>query len=201
MSIYLLTDERPVSELLELLEPLLKVGLKWIQLRNKRANANEIYETALALIPLIERYKAHLIVNDHLDVAYDLQLGVHLGMDDGDPVYARRLLGKEAIVGITIHNHIERAYQYADVATYVGVGPIFHTNTKKDAKPVIHLNGLEEVVRMSPLPVVAIGGIDRHNIQSVARVAPRHIALCSAICAAAEPIKEWHHLCTLVGKK
>ena len=152
----------------------------------------------MALKPLIERYEAKLIINDHLDVAYDLKLGVHLGMDDGDPVYARKILGKDAIVGITIHNYIEIAHQYADIATYVGVGPIFHTTTKKDAKEVIHPTGLEKVIQKSPLPVVAIGGIDQHNIQSVARIGPRHIALCSAICAASDPVEKWRQLCALI---
>lgn len=166
----------------------------WVQLRNKRIHKNEVYRLARRLKPLIQRYGAHLIINDHLEVAHELQLGVHLGVDDGDPVQARRLLGPDSIIGITIHNDIERAHRYAGVATYVGVGPVFHTTTKADTKSVLGIEGLEEVLAHSPLPVVAIGGIQMHNIESVIHTKPAHIAVCSAICSASDPLVAWRHL-------
>jgi thiamine-phosphate pyrophosphorylase len=188
MSLYLITDIRSDSELISMLTPLLKNGLRWIQIRNKHATSKEIEKTARILLPHILKNNATLIINDHLDIALRLHVGVHLGRTDGDPVHARKVLGPNAIIGITIHDDLQYAHLHKDIASYVGVGPVFLTKTKLDTQSVLGTERLKQVVQSSPLPVVAIGGINNSNIDSVAQACPTHIAVCSAICSAKNPL-------------
>ena len=194
MDIYLITDNRSKTALQSLLSPLLDHGLRKVQLRNKFIPISEIQKKIESLLPLFEQYDAELIINDHLDLASQFGTGVHLGMSDGDPVLARKLLGPKATIGITIHDHIERAIQYQSVATYVGVGPVFPTSTKRDAKAVLGVERLTEVVNESPLPVVAIGGIQIHTVKNLLVPHPKYIAVCSAICSAKNPLKAFLNL-------
>lgn len=188
MSLYLITDTRSDLELIALLKPLLENGLRWVQLRNKMAKPKEIEKTAHAILPYIKTHNATLIINDHLDVAQRLNLGVHLGRSDGNPIHAREILGPKAIIGITIHDDIKFANKHKDIASYVGVGPIFSTTTKPDACATLGLDRLQQVVQSSLLPVVAIGGINTNNIEAVAYSKPQKIAVCAAICSAKDPL-------------
>ena len=140
-----------------------------------------------------------LIINDRLYVAHRLGVGVHLGMDDANPTVARRLRGANACIGLTIHDHIELAKEYQDCVDYVGVGPIFATQTKKDAKKVLGVQVLHEICRSSPLPVVAVGGIQLHNAAQVVAAQPAGIAVCSAVCSAVDPYQSARRLCQLWG--
>ena len=194
MDIYLITDNRSKTALESLLRPLLDHGLKKVQLRNKSILVSEIQEKIEFLLPLFEQYDAELIINDHLDLAYQFGIGVHLGMSDDDPVLARKRLGPKATIGITIHDHIERAMQYSAVATYVGVGPVFPTSTKLDAKAVLGVERLTEVIKESPLPVVAIGGIQINTVKDLLVPHPKYIAVCSAICSAENPLQAFQSL-------
>lgn len=187
MQIYLITDSRLAKKQYDMLHPLLDEGLEWVQLRNKNASLSDLEKTIETILPLIHSYQANLIINDHLTLAHQYQIGVHLGMDDEDPNEARKILGSEATIGITIHNELVRAQKYAQVASYVGVGPIFATQTKLDTKAVLGIESLRTITKMSPLPVVAIGGISISNIRDVLTAQPQFIAVCGAICAAENP--------------
>ena len=189
MHIYLITDNRSRHQLLPLLSPLLDHGLKKIQLRNKRSSLDEIQRNVDHILPVILSYQAELIINDHVSVAHQFGLGVHLGLSDGDPVAARALLGQQATIGITVHDDLERIHQYKDIASYVGVGPVFPTKTKLDTQKVIGTQRLAEVVEESSLPVVAIGGINTTNYRRLQKPLPKHIAVCSAICSADNPLR------------
>ena len=151
-------------------------------------SVGEIQEKIEYLLPIFKRFEAELIINDHLDLAVRYGIGVHLGMSDGDPVLARKKLGKEATIGITINDNIQRAEQYKDIVDYVGVGPVFPTKTKLDAKSPIGIERLKEVVIRSPLPVVAIGGIQHNNAHQLIVPNPKYIAVCSAICSSKKPL-------------
>lgn len=194
MHIYLITDNRPAEQLIHLIQPLLDDGLQMIQLRNKQATPIELEETLNRIVPLIASYQANLIINDHVAFAHQFGVGVHLGVSDGDPISARALLGPEAIIGITIHNDIDRAKKYDSVANYVGVGPVFPTSTKPDAKEVIGVQGLSHVIEKSPLPVVAIGGIHASSLHLLQKPLPDYIAVCSAICSASNPLRAFKTL-------
>ena len=113
----------------------------------------------------------------------------HLGLDDGDPIQARKILGPHLPIGITIHDDLARAQRYRHIIDYVGVGPVFPTSTKKDARSVLGIDKLTTIVEQSPVPVVAIGGIQLSNIESVLCANPQSIALCSALCQNPNPKK------------
>lgn len=199
MDIYFITDNRPKNDLYELLHALLDQGLQMVQLRNKGKSIPEIKETITHILPLFESYKAQLIINDHLSIAHHFGIGVHLGLSDGDPIHARDVLGPEAIIGITVHEDLKRIHTYKDIATYVGSGPVFPTSTKLDTKSVIGVPRLKEVIMNSPLPVVAIGGINKHNAKQLMSPSPAYIAVCSAVCAAENPIEEFISLQTCIN--
>ena len=186
-SIYFITDDRPFADLLILVREILLGGIRLIQLRDKNNSHAEILKRGRALAHICNEFDATLIINDHISIAQELGLGVHLGFDDGDPQHAREALGSAALIGITIHHDIERAKKYQHIVNYVGVGPVFPTSTKKDARSVLGIPQLTEIVQQSPLPVVAIGGIQKHNIQQVWSAQPASIAMCSAICQSDTP--------------
>ena len=194
MDIYFITDNRPKTDLYSLLKPLLDHGLKKVQLRNKLIPISEIQEKLEYIIPLFERYNAELIINDHLELAHHFEIGVHLGLSDGDPLLARKKLGPEATIGITIHDDWNRATKYKEIVTYVGVGPVFPTTTKKDTKSVLGVERLIKVIQKSPLPVVAIGGIQADTIMDFIAPHPKYIAVCSAICSSHNPLDAFLNL-------
>ena len=108
MDIYFITDNRPKNDLYILLQSLFDHGLNLVQLRNKGKSIPEIIDTIEHIIPLFESYNVPLIINDHLSLAHHFGVGVHLGLSDGDPTLARELLGAKAIIGITVHDDLER---------------------------------------------------------------------------------------------
>ena len=192
--LYLITAPLPTKKLLDLVQKAISGGVSVVQLRDKLASEEEILEKGKMLLPMLKQANIPLVINDHWCVAKKLGVGLHIGMDDGDPQEARKFLGNDALLGITVHTQIDRILRFQHIVNYVGVGPIFPTATKKDTKPVCGLYGLNEMVRQSPLPVVAIGGINASNIASVAMAGPDAIAVCSAICSSTDPLKETRFL-------
>ena len=184
--LYLVTSSVSMN-MLTIIQQAVQAGTNIVQIRDKNASNQQILQFANQILPFLSQQNIPLIINDRLDIAKQLQVGVHLGIDDEDPLYARSFLGNDAIIGITIHDDINRAIQYKDIVDYVGVGPIFPTTTKLDAKPTIGVEGLSLLCTTSPLPVVAIGGISLKNAQKVWKTQPYGIAVCSAICHATNP--------------
>ncbi|MCS6860399.1 MAG: thiamine phosphate synthase, partial [Abditibacteriales bacterium] len=103
----------------------------------------------------------------------------HLGPDDFPPAEARRLLGAERVIGVSVNSVAEAEAARRDGASYLGVGAIFATTTKADAGAPIGLERLKEIKRATPLPVVAIGGITLHNIRAVAEAGADAAAVVS----------------------
>ncbi|WP_456468330.1 thiamine phosphate synthase [Archaeoglobus sp.] len=178
MQVYFITDSK-FGKHEELAEKALKGGVRTIQLREKRKSARKIYETAKRLRALTYDYDALFIVNDRVDIAIAAYAdGVHVGQNDL-PAYAIRDFF-DGIVGVSAHtvDEAKRAEMYAD---YLGVGPVFRTATKEDAKTPIGIGGLEEIVKNTKLPVIAIGGINETNAIDVLKCGVAGIAVVSAI--------------------
>ncbi|MBF0482524.1 MAG: thiamine phosphate synthase, partial [Desulfovibrionaceae bacterium] len=112
--------------------------------------------------------------------------GVHLGQDDMPAALARRLIGADKLLGLSVHTPQEAAARGADV-DYLGAGPIFATATKPDAKAPIGLDGLARIRLATDLPLVGIGGVDAGNAAGVVRAGACGVAVVSAICSAASP--------------
>lgn len=162
-----------------------------VQLRNKQGSTRTFVEEARALMGLLRPLGIPLIINDRVDVALAAGAdGVHVGQKDMDPADARRLLGPEAIIGLSVTSVSEACRVDAALVDYAGVGPVFATATKPDAVPPLGLARTVEVCRVLGVPAVAIGGINRDNVARVRAVAVHGVAVVSAICSATHPREE-----------
>lgn len=153
----------------EQVEHLIAGGAELIQLREKKASAREFYEAAADAVDLARKHDVMIIINDRVDIAMMLGAdGVHLGQEDLSPVHARRLLGRDAIIGYSTHT-IAQATAAVDLPIdYLAFGPIFPTSTKENPDPVVGLALLSEAKKIAGcLPLVAIGGIGENSLRSV----------------------------------
>jgi thiamine-phosphate pyrophosphorylase len=162
-------------------------GATMIQLRYK-SGASEIMHSAREVIEVLRPTGVPVIINDRVDLARALGAqGVHVGQGDATPADARRVLGEEAIVGLSITDPAQLGAVDPEVVDYLGVGPIFPTGSKPDATPPLGLETLSLIARSVRLPVAAIGGITEENAGAVIRAGADGLAVISAICAADDP--------------
>src|SRR5262249_2589808 len=167
-------------------------GATLIQLREKRASSRLFYPDAAGALEAARSAGVKLIINDRVDIAFALRAdGVHLGQDDMPVAPARRLLGKDAIIGFSTHN-IEQVREGLRLPIdYLAFGPIFLTTTKRNPDPVAGLNQLRQVRSLAgSLPVVAIGGINRSNAREALTEGADAVAVISALLANPAPIAE-----------
>eukprot|EP00249_Psilotum_nudum_P006949 c20185_g1_i1 orf=258-1892(+) len=142
-------------------------GATIVQLREKGAESGEFLKEALACVKVAHEYGVPLLINDRLDIAMACNAdGVHLGQCDVPVKHARDLLGSQKIIGASCRTPEEVKEAWKDGADYVGAGSVYPSTTKKD-NMTIGLNGLWSVCEESPLPVVAIGGINMINVAEV----------------------------------
>jgi thiamine-phosphate pyrophosphorylase len=157
-----------------------------IQLRDKKATTRALVEEGLALRALTREQGALLIVNDRIDVALAIEAdGAHVGQDDDMPIaLARKLLGPDRILGVSAGTLQEAHVAIANGADYLGVGPIYATNTKTDAGQPIGLPLLTELANRYNTPLIAIGGIKADNAAAALRAGATGIAVITAVVSA-----------------
>lgn len=178
--IYALTDStfslgRSVEDVAS---ALLGAGVKIIQYREKKAKAGLMLRECQILRRLTHEAGACFIVNDHIAIAQLVDAdGVHIGQEDLPVSEVRRLLGPDKIIGLSTHSPEEARAAVAVGADYIGVGPLFATQTKEDVVAPVGYEYLDWVVAHLNIPFVAIGGIKCHNIAEVVR----HGASCCAL--------------------
>lgn len=178
----------------------LEAGVRLFQYRNKRGTRKNIYDTALRLAPLIREAGGTLIINDHADIACSVDAdGVHLGQDDLPIEYARKLLGKDKLIGISTHSAEQANAAEAAGADYVGFGPIFFTSTK-DAGTPQGLARIPVIRKAVAIPLLAIGGIHHSNAVEVIRAGADGVAVISAILGAADIKQAAKEMITLLRK-
>lgn len=176
-------------------------GATTVQLRMKDADREEMLREARLIKKSADKYNGFFIVNDRVDIALLSEAdGVHLGQDDMTVADARRILGDFALIGVTVHNVEEAVKASEDGADYVGVGSIFNTATKPDAPQGLGLGVIFEIKEAIDLPVVAIGGINRGNIQDVIRAGADGAAVVSAVVAQDDIAKAAHELRDMILK-
>ena len=168
----------------------IRAGATMIQYRNK-SFSSRFFEEVAAIRNICKCNAVPFIINDNILLAKAVSAdGVHLGQEDEDPALARRILGPQSIVGISVSNMDELHHTDLSGCDYIGAGPVFSTQTKKDAKEVIGLSGLRAVVTASPVPVVAIGGIDETTAASCIEQGAAGVAVISVITLAKEPLQK-----------
>ena len=170
---------------IEVVSQMIKAGIKVIQYREKDKKMQEKYQECLALRKMTKEAGVTFIVNDHVDMALLVEAdGVHLGQDDLPVNRVRELVGKDLIIGLSTHSPEQAQSAMKMGVDYIGVGPIFTTQTKKDVCAPVGLEYLDYVVKHIPLPFVAIGGIKEHNITEVTQRGAKCIALVTEIVGA-----------------
>ncbi|MDR3362707.1 MAG: thiamine phosphate synthase [Desulfovibrio sp.] len=187
--IYAITDARlslgrPVAEVAA---ALLGAGVRILQYREKKLKAGQMLEECRALRRLTREAGACFIVNDHVDIALLVGAdGVHVGQEDLPVAEVRRLVGPEMLIGLSTHSPEQARAAAVAGADYIGVGPIFPTQTKEDVVAPVGFAYLDWAAKNSALPFVAIGGIKEHNIGEVARHGARCCVLVSELVGAGD---------------
>lgn len=171
--------------LLNIADCLLAAGVRWIQLRHKTANSRELLEASTSLTLLVHSCHGRFIVNDRADVAWLADAdGVHVGQGDLSVSQVRRVVGLRKMVGISTHNLNQALAADRTTASYVAVGPIFATQTKWNADPIVGLKRLREIRQRVKKPIVAIGGITLENCREVIEAGADSVAVIRDLLSA-----------------
>ena len=187
-SLYAIVDRAWAKgrSLAEMAEAAITGGAGVVQLRDKTAGSRELFEEARKLQEVTYHFRVPLIINDRLDVALAVQAdGVHLGQEDLPLATARRVVGDRMLIGLSASTLEEGKSATQVGADYLGVGAIFSTPTKPDAK----VGGLELLRSLRPLtsvPIIAIGGINLENVEEVIEAGADGVAVISALLAEAD---------------
>ncbi len=167
----------------------IKGGVSMVQLREKGPNLSEIKEKALFLQNLIKPYGVPLIINDHVALAAEIKAdGVHIGQGDAPVCEARKILGKQKIIGVSIESFddLHRANNNPEIS-YVTASAVFPSTSKPDCKTIWGINNLQKLTAMSTHPMTAIGGINMTNAHTVFNAGACGIAVIGAIHNAKDP--------------
>jgi thiamine-phosphate pyrophosphorylase len=201
--LYLITDRLglpPGRSLVETVADALEGGVRAVQLREKDLSPRALFPLALELRQLTRRFGARLLINERLDLAQAVAAdGVHLAGSSLPTAVARRLLGPQALIGVSTHSASE-AFAAADAgADFVTFGPIYPTPSKAAYGPPVGLDALRTACAQAPLPIFALGGIKDAHIPELKAAGAAGIALISAILAAPEPRQAAAELCRRLG--
>lgn len=184
-TLYLCTDRELMScgSIEQLVEQAIAGGVSIVQLREKNCSSREFLETAISVKKITDRFGVPLIINDRLDIclASDAS-GVHLGQSDIPCTVARKILGRDKLIGVSCATAEEAAKAQADGADYLGVGAVFPTATKHNTRPVT-AERIREIRAAVTLPFVVIGGVNEQNISSLYGLGINGAAVVSAIAA------------------
>jgi len=186
--LYFVCDALPGGELPEsLLRSALDGGVDIVQLREKELDHSTIERSAQTFRRLCDTYSALFIVNDdpHLARSCDAD-GVHIGQDDTGAIEARRVLGPDAILGLSTHSEEQIAASAEEPVDYISVGPIWETPTK-EGRPGVGLGLIGHASANAPHPFFAIGGIDPSNAPEVVAAGARRLGVVRAIRDAVDP--------------
>ncbi len=181
--LYFITDSRLTKKSsVEDVNSAVKAGVKIVQYREKGLSAGQMIKEAEEIKKICKKHNALLLVNDRVDIAIAVGAdGVHLGQGDMPYQHARKLLGKGKIIGLSAHSAKGALHSQKIGADYIGIGPIYHTSTKKDAKAPTGITPIIQLKNKLKIPLVAIGGINEANIDEVLKAGAKNIAVISGI--------------------
>lgn len=181
--LYLVTDSFILKgrDLCQCVQAAIEGGVTLVQLREKTTSSLAFYETAKRVKTVTDRHGIPLIINDRLDIALAVDAaGLHLGQEDLPLLTARKLMGPRRLIGVSVCTVPEARLAQEQGADYLGVGAMFPTPSKHDARPVT-MATLRAIKRSVDIPVVAIGGIGRDNVGAVMTTGIDGVAVISAI--------------------
>ena len=169
---------------IEVVQQMIAGGIGIIQYREKRPHKSfaEMLSECKAIRTLTREAGVLFIINDYADIAQMVDAdGVHVGQDDFPVAEVRRLVGPHKLIGLSTHGPEQAEAAVAAGADYIGVGPLYATQTKDDVCAPVGLAYLDYVVKHSPLPFVAIGGIKEHNLAEVVAHGAKTLCLVTEI--------------------
>ena len=167
--LYLVTDRNCLQQqtLEQAVEQAILGGVTLVQLREKAIASKEFYERALRIKAICHHYNVPLLINDRVDIALAVEAdGVHIGQSDLPCRVVRQILGKDKIIGVSARTAKQAIQAQADGADYLGVGAMFATSTKQDAKTV-SVETLNDIRQSVSIPIVAIGGINHATLPAL----------------------------------
>lgn len=180
-------------------------GCKWIQLRMKGADADDIRRAVDKLKPLCQEKGAILILDDHVELTSQLDIdGVHLGKNDMPPAEARALIGEKYIIGGTANTFDDIKNLVAQGVDYIGLGPFRYTETKQNLSAILGIEGYKNILSQCraagiTTPIVAIGGIEPDDIPTIMQAGVSGIALSGAILRSDNPAETTHKIITTLN--
>ncbi|MDQ6692678.1 MAG: thiamine phosphate synthase [Candidatus Dormibacteraeota bacterium] len=185
--LYAITPDADPEQVVDLVGALLRGGVQMVQLRHKSLARAQLLQLATRLVELVRGAGGLLIVNDHVDIAMISGAdGVHLGADDLPVGDARRVVGRNLIIGASASTAESAMLAMKAGADYLGAGPVFATPLKA-AKPAIGPEGVRSVADQVPVPVFAIGGIDTGNVGMLVSAGVVRVCVIRALAEAADP--------------
>ncbi|TVP49730.1 MAG: thiamine phosphate synthase [Halomonas sp.] len=190
LSLYLVTDAALCRDygLEKTVEAAVAGGVTIVQLRDKHASDEQMIVQAKRLKTVLSGSGVPLIINDRLKVALESYAdGLHVGQSDTAVQEARIAMGQEAIIGLSINTLEQLQAVPVELLDYLGIGPVFATQSKQDHAQPIGFGGLAALVKACPLPNVAIGGLKAEHISAVKRAGANGLAVISAICGQQDP--------------
>lgn len=200
--LYLVTDDQQDLETLKfVVEKAVAGGVTMVQVREKHGDVRAFVERAQAVKSVLVGTGVPLIINDRVDVALAVDAdGLHLGQSDMPAALARKLIGSDKILGLSIET--EQQLQEADdlPIDYIGLSALFETQTKTNLKKYWGYEGIKLALETTKLPIVGIGGINESNILQLVETGIHGLALVSAICHAEDPKKVTKDLVNLMGE-
>lgn len=190
VSLYLVTDGplskgRPIEYIVE---AALAGGVTMVQLREKDSSTRDFIELAGRVLRMTRAVGVPCLINDRVDVALAVDAdGVHIGQQDMPYEMARRLMGPDKIIGLSVES-VEQAQAASDLdVDYLGISPVYLTPTKDELQTALGLDGVRAIRASSRHPLVAIGGMNARTVPDVIRAGADGIAVVSAICSAEDP--------------
>ena len=188
--LYLITDPHLCSKvgLEQTVDASVKGGVTMVQIRDKHASTEDRVALARRLKPICASRGALLVINDDVKAAKISDVdGVHIGQGDMDVAMARKNVGSDKIVGLSVETVSAATQVPTDLVDYVGISPVYATPTKEDHKPPIGLQGLAKICAASPVSSVAVGGLKLEDCHSVLATGVNGMAVVSAICGQDDP--------------
>lgn len=202
LSVYFVLDPACCNDrdVAEVAAAALRGGVTMIQFRDKDRSVVDVKPDAARVLKLCRDAGVPFLVNDHVDLAAEIGAdGVHIGQGDMRASSAREVLGRDKIIGLTAFTPDHMEAIDPDVVDYAGTGPVYPTKTDK-GKPVIGPDGLAELIKLCPVPVVGIGGITPENAAAVLKTGAQGVAMMRAISAADDPALAAREFISIVKK-
>ncbi len=187
-------------DVLRLIRQAVLGGATMIQLRGKAWTTRQFLALGRKASELLRKKRVPLIINDRVDIALACRArGVHLGQLDMPISAARRILGRQALIGVSASTLAEARLAEREGADYLGVGPVFPTSSKKDLPETLGIAGFEAIRRKIRIPILAIGGIGRSNVFEIMKAGADGVAVISAISSVHSPTRAARELRKIVS--